>query len=163
MNIMELILTIVGLFGIPSLYFGIRSFIFKQNIEFHKILQSFPSVPDNKINDGTKTTCNGLTKIEISEELNHYFEKVGRELDVFLDKLGHFDENKLIFKKKKITAFKTNIKRLLESKSSNIQYELGIVSSKQFNWTAFNYIMVNNIIKNKKQIDKLYICKFLEF
>lgn len=41
---METILIILGLSGITitSVLFGIRNFIFKKNIEFHKILQSFP-------------------------------------------------------------------------------------------------------------------------
>lgn len=170
---MEIILTIIGLFGIPSLYFGVRSFVFKQNIEFHKILQSFPLISENRIDDGTKTTIDTFTNIQISKEFSEFVETKRGELDEFLAKLERFDESKLRFKKKEITSFINNTKRLLTSKAANIQIEATLniatkeittnTSGKSFEWSAFNYIMVDKIMKEEKQVDKLYVCKFLNF
>ena len=171
---MGIILTIVGLFGIPSLYFGIRNFIFKQNIEFHKILKSFPLISENRINEGSKTTVDIFTNIQISKELTEFVETKRGEVDEFLAKLEKFDETKLLFKKKEITSFILNIKRLLTSKAANIQVEATLnlttkeitteITGKPFEWTAFNYIMVDKITKEEeKQVDKLFICKILNF
>jgi len=48
---METILFILGLLGIgiPTLYIPIRNLLFKQNIEFHKLLKSFPKISENRI------------------------------------------------------------------------------------------------------------------
>lgn len=167
MKTMEIILTIIGLFGIPSLYFGIRSFVFKQNIEFHKILQSFPLISKNRIEEGTKTTIDMFTNIQISEEFTDFVETKRGDLDEFLAKLEKFDETKLRFKKKEIISYINNIKRLLVSKSANIQFEINEATTKtvgkQFEWCAFNYIIVDKIMKEQKQLDKLYVCKILNF
>jgi len=172
---MSIILTILGLFGITitSLFIGFRNFIFKQNIEFHKILQSFPLISENRINDGTKTKNVSFTNIQISKEFTEFVETKRCELDEFLAKLERFDVSKLRFKKKEIISFINNTNRLLTSKAVNIQFEstLNIVtketttniSGKSFEWSAFNYIMIDKIMKDKKQIDKLFICKFLNF
>lgn len=170
---MELILTIIGLFGIPSLYFGIRSFVFRQNIEFHKILQSFPLISENRIKEGTKTTVDMFTNIQISKEFTEFVETKRSELDEFLAKLERFDDSKLRFKKQEIKSFVANIKRLLTSKATNIQIEATLdiktnkmttnTSGKSFEWSAFNYIMVDKIMKDKDKFDKLFVCKFLNF
>jgi hypothetical protein len=172
---METILIILGLSGITitSVLFGIRNFIFKKNIEFHKILQSFPLISENRINEGSKTTVNHFTNIQISKELTEFVETKRGDVDEFLAKLENFDGTKLLFKKKEITSFINNIKRLLTSKVANIQFEATLnittkeittnTSGKSFEWTAFNYIMVDKIMKDEKQVDKLYICKFLNF
>jgi hypothetical protein len=170
---MGIILTIVGLFGIPSLYFGIRNFIFKQNIEFHKILKSFPLISKNRINEGSKTSVNNMTNIQISKELTEFVETKRGDVDEFLAKLEKFDETKLLFKKKEITSFILNIKRLLTSKAANIQIEATLnlktkeitteKTVKPFEWTAFNYIRVDEIMKEENQVDKLFICKILNF
>jgi len=170
---MEIILTILGLFGIPSLYFGIRFLLFKQNVEFHKILKSFPLISENRINDGTKTTTNIFTNIQISKEFTEFVETKRGELDEFLTKLERFDSSKLIFKKKEISSFINNTKRLLTSKATKIQVEaiLNIETKeittnstgKSIEWNAFNYILIDKIMKEQKNIDKLFICKFLNY
>lgn len=171
---MGIIITIIGLFGIPSLYFGIKSVLFKQNIEFHKLLQSFPLISDNRINGGIKTTTNdNFTKKQISKELTDFVDSKKGELDEFLARLEKFDVSKLKFKKKEITYFINNIKRLLMSKSSNIQIELSLefkpsrvttkTSSKSFEWCASNYSMVSGVMDDQKQVNKLFICKMLNF
>jgi len=170
---MEIILTIVGLFGIPSLYFGIRYLFLKHNVEFHKILKSFPLISENRINEGSKTSLNNITNIQISKELAEFVETKKGEIDEFLAKLEKFDETKLLFKKKEITSFIHNIKRLLTSKASNIQIKATInlkqkeitteTTRKPFEWTTFNYIIVYKIMKEEKHVDKLFICKILNF
>jgi len=172
---METILTITGLLGISIsslLWIGIK-FVFKQNIEFHKILQSFPLISENRINDGSKTTINNYTQIQISKELTNFADNKKVELDVFLAKLEKIDVSKLKFKKKEITDFINNIKRLLASKAANIQIESSLelktnklttsIGSESFEWCAFNYIMVDKIMKDQKQVDKMFICKILNF
>lgn len=152
---MEIILTIVGLFGIPSLYFGIRYLFFKHNVEFHKILNSFPIISENRINNGTKTTTDIFTNIEISKEFTEFVETKRGELDEFLAKLEIFDSSKLMFKKKEIISFINNTKRLLTSKANT--------NGKSFEWSAFNYIIVYKIIKEQKNINKLFVYKILNF
>jgi hypothetical protein len=170
---MEIILTILGLFGIPTIYFGIRYLLFNHNVEFHKILKSFPLISENKLNNGNKTTTDLFTNIQISKEFTEFVDIKRVDLDEFLAKLERFDTSKLIFKKKEITSFVNNIKRLLTSKASNIQIDATIdintgkvntiMSGESIEWSAFNYIMVYNITKEQKNIDKLYVCKILNF
>lgn len=170
---MELFLTIIGLFGIPSIYFGIRNIMFKQNIEFHKILQSFPLISKHKINDGTKTVVNDFTNIQMSKEFTEFVETKRSDLDEFLAKLERFDDSKLKLKKQEIKSFISNIKKILTSKATNMQVEVTLnaktndittkTTGKQFEWCAFNYIMVDKIMKNKNKFDKLFVCKFLKF
>jgi len=171
---METFLIILGLSGITitSVLFGIRNFIFRKNIEFHKILNSFPLISENKINNGTKTTTGYFTNIQISKELTEFVDTKKVDLDEFLAKLERFDTSKLIFKKKEITSFVNNTKRLLISKASNIQIDATIdintrkvntkMSGKSVEWSAFNYIMVYETMKDK-YIDNLYVCKILNF
>jgi len=62
---------------------------------------------------------------------------------------------------------------LLISKTVNIQIELTQntktneittnTTGKSFEWSAFNYIMVDKIMKEQKNIDKLFVCKILNF
>lgn len=175
---METILTIIGLFGIPSLYFGLRNLLFKQNIEFHKILQSFPLISENRIKEGSKTSGNVLRldylhTIQISKELTDFVDSKKGELDEFLAKLEKLDISKLKFKKKEITSFINNIKRLLTSKASNIQIESSLefntnkittnTKSEPVEWSAFNYIMVDKVMKDKTQVNKLFVFKILNF
>lgn len=172
---METILIILGLSGITitSVLFGIRNLIFKKNIEFHKILQSFPLISENRIKEGTKTTVDMFTNIQFSKEFTEFVETKRGELDVFLAKLERFDDSKLRFKKQEIKSFVANIKRLLISKAANIQIEATLdiktnkittnTSGKPFEWSAFNYIMVDKIMKDKDKFDKLFVCKFLNF
>jgi len=170
---MDIFLTIIGLIGISTIYFGIRYLFFKQNVEFYKILKSFPLISESRIKDGTKTTIDNLTNIHISEEFTEFVETKKGELDEFLVKLERFDSSKLIFKKKEITLFINNIKRLLTSKAFNIQIETSLnidkkeinmnTISKSFEWSAFNYVMIDKIIKDQKNIDKLFVCKILNF
>lgn len=170
---MEVIITILGLFGIPSIFLGIRYLLFRQNIEFHKILKSFPLISENKINNGTKSTTDLFTNIQISKEFTEFVETKRGELDEFLANLEKFNVSKLIFKKKEILSFINNAKRLLTPKSSNIQIDATIdvntgevntkMSGKSIEWCAFNYIMVVKIMKDQKNIDKLYVCKILNF
>lgn len=170
---MEIILTILGLFGIPSLYFGIRYLFFNHNVEFHRILKSFPLISENRINGGTETKIEDFTNIKISKEFTDFVETKRGNLDEFLAKLERFDTSKLIFKKKEILSFINNTKRLLTSKASNIQIDAtfdintGKVNTKMIGksieWSAFNYIMVDKIMKEQKYIDKLYVCKILNF
>lgn len=170
---MNLILTIIGLFGIPSLYYAMKNYIFKYNIKFHKILKSFPLISQTRINDGSKRTNNLFTNIQISKELTAFVENKRGELDEFLAKLEKFDTSKLKFKKKEITDFTNNIKRLLTSKSANIEVEVALnlktgevttnTSSEPCEWHAFNYIIVAPMIEEVKQNDKLFVCKMLNF
>lgn len=173
---MEIFSTILGILGIGVLSiiaWVIKEIIFKHNIEFHKILDSFPQISDHKINEGTKTVINDFMEIQISKELTEFAETKKGDIDEFLAKLERFDESKVRFKKKEITSFIGNIKRLLMSKASNITIEGTLdlntkeintdVKGKSFEWTALNYYMVNNIMKNQEAIDKLYVCKKLKF
>lgn len=164
---MEIILTILGLFGIPSLYFGIRYLFFNRNVEFHRILKSFPLISENRINNRTETKIEDFTNIKISKEFTDFVETKRVDLDEFLAKLERFDTSKLIFKKKEISSFINNTKRLLTSKASNIQINISEVNTKMIGksieWSAFNYIMVYNIMKDQKYINKLYVCKILNF
>lgn len=167
------IITTIGLFGIPSLYFGAKKFIFKQNIEFHKILQSFPMISENRINDGSKTTTDQLTNMKISKELTDFVDNKKGEFDEFLAKLEKFNVSKLRFKKQEITDFINNIKRLLTSKAANIKMDLYLdyktnkittnTSSEAIEWCAFNYIMVDKIMKDQKEVNKLFVCKIFNF
>ena len=80
---------------------------------------------------------------------------------------------KLIFKKKEIISFIRNIKRLLTSKATNLQIEGFLdlktneisteIKGKSFEWCAFNYIMIHKIMEDSKEINKLFVCKFLNF
>lgn len=170
---MKIILTILGLFGIPTIYFGIRYLLFNHNVEFHKILKSFPLISENRIGSGTETKIKDFTNIQISKEFTEFVETKRVDLDEFLAKLERFDTSKLIFKKKEITSFVNNTKRLLTSKASNIKIDATIdintgevntrMIGKSIEWSAFNYIMVYNIMKEQKNIDKLYVCKILNF
>ena len=168
-------LTILGILGIsvlPTLIFIIR-LIFKRNIEFHKILQSFPLISEHRTNEGSKTIDNDIRKIEISKELTEFAESKKGDLDEFLAKLEKFDESKVRFKKKEITSFIRNVKRLLTSKSSNITIEGNLdlktnefstkIKGKPFEWTACNYITIYEIMKDEKKINKLFLLKLLNF
>lgn len=144
-----------------------------RNVEFHRILKSFPLISENRINDGTETKIEDFTNIKISKEFTDFVETKIGDLDEFLAKLERFDTSKLIFKKKEISSFINNTKRLLTSKASNIQIDTTIdintgevntkMIGKSIEWSAFNYIMVYNIMKDQKYIDKLYVCKILNF
>lgn len=172
---MDIILSIFAILGvgvIAILQFA-KKLIFKSNIEFHKILQSFPIISEHKINDGTKTNVNSYKNIQISKELTEFVESKKNDLDEFLAKLEKFDEHKLKFKKDEIKYFIRNIKRLLTSKSAKITINATLdfstkklnteMKGKSFEWSAFNYLMINEIMKDDKKIDKLFICKFLNF
>lgn len=78
--------------------------------------------------------------------------------------MEEFNGSKLLFKKKEINSFIQNIKRLLISKSVKFKVtlpELEITGVK-FEWTAFNFLLVYKIMKNQKEINKLFICKFFK-
>lgn len=172
LGIIAIILTILEI-GNLSIFKWLKKIIFKRNIEFHKILQSFPLISEHRINNGTKTTDNDFRTIEISEEFTKFLDSKRGDIDKFLAKIEQFDVSKLKFKKKEITSFINNIKRLLISKSLNttIISTLDLdtkefntkIEGKPFEWTAFNYYLVNEIIKDQDNINKLYICKFLKF
>jgi hypothetical protein len=172
---METILMILGILGVGiiSIFTWVKKLVFKHNIEFHKILGSFPMISEHRINEGTKTIVNDFTEIQISKELTEFAESKKGDLDEFLARLEKFDESKLRFKKKEITIFIQNIKRLLVSKSTNITLEgtLDIktnemnaeINGKSFEWTAFNYYIINKIMNDQKKINELYVCKKLKF
>lgn len=172
---METILIIFGILGIGilSIFTWIKKLIFKRNIEFYKIVHSFPEISEHRINDGTKTIVNDFTNIQISKEFTEFVENKRGDIDEFLAKIEKFDTSKLRFKKKEITSFINNIKRLLISKSSNITIKGTLdlntkefsteMEGKPFEWTAFNYILVDKIMKDQENTDKLFICKLLKF
>lgn len=171
---MEIFITIIGLFGIPALYIGIRNFLFKQNIEFHNILQSFPLISENEIDNGVKKIENKFyNQKSISQEFTDFVESKKGDLDEFLAKLEKFDETKLKFKKKEINSFIKNIKRILTSKSANIKIKqifdlktneiTNKIESKSFKWSAFNYVLIKDILNDKENVNKLYFCKFFGF
>jgi hypothetical protein len=172
---MEVILTILAILGIGvlSIFTWIKKLVFKHNIEFHKILDSFPMISEHKINEGTNTVVDDFMKIQISKEFTEFAESKKGDLDEFLARLEKFDESKLRFKKKEITTFIGNIKSKLTSKSSNITIEGALdlktkefnteIKGKPFEWTAFNYILLDKIMKDQKRVDELFVCKKLKF
>lgn len=168
---MDIFLTFLGLFG--SLPYKLtKNLFFKQNILFHEILQSFPLISENRINNGIETTIDTFTYIKISKEFTEFVETKKGELDVFLAKLEKFDESKLKFKKKEITRFIENFKRILVTRSTHIQLTcLSDINTKKittencttdkFEWCAFNYLFAMYLITDNK--DQLYVFKKLNF
>lgn len=165
---MNLSFTIIGfvftfLGGIGGVIIIIE-FICKQNIEFHKILKSFPLISDDIFNNGVKhINNNGTTpSIHFSNDFKKYVDYKESELDTFLSNLEHFDTNKLKFKKKIIISFIDNIKRVLTTKSSTIfanNITGDLTDAKCIRWTALNYYRAYNVINNNRR-KKLYINRF---
>lgn len=148
--------------------------IFKSNIEFHKILESFPLISEHRVNDGTKIFSGNFTNVQISNELTEFVETKKGNLDEFLAKLEKFDESKLKFKKKEITSFIRNIKRLLKAKAYDITTEGTLnlktnefiasdFKAKPIEWAAQNYYMANMMMKDQEKINELYVFKKLKF
>jgi hypothetical protein len=168
---MNIVLTIIGLFGIPSLIIGAKKLIFKPNIQFHEILNSFPIISENKINEETKTIINNnyINYTLISKEFNIYVETKMCELDEFLAKLEKFDVSKVKFKKKEINCTISAIKNILTSKAISVEYDM-LINTKQINenvlfepfkWNSFNYLLVREIIEKKR--NNLFVFKRLMF
>lgn len=173
LEIIGIVGTIIGIITvIISLFTWVKRMIFKQNIEFHKILDSFPLISENRIKEGVKTdTSKGYTKASFSDDFTKFVESKKGELDIFLAKLEKFDTSKRMFKKKEISNFVQNLRIILSQKSADITFE-GIINTKtnkieetkingfSFEWCAFNYWMLYQVIKER--VDKLFVCKLLK-
>ena len=169
---MGIILTIIGLIGLPTIYLFLKKVIFGYNIEFFEIIKSFPFIPNKIIKDQTINISNlNITQIGLSKEFQEYVEEKKIELDNFYTKLERFKSDNLIFKKKEIQQYIKNILRILDNKSTEIEIETIItkdfinqsIKSKKIEWTSMNYYMVYNLLNKEKELNKLYVYKKIKF
>jgi hypothetical protein len=167
------IIALSGLLGVSvvTVVTGASKYIFSKNIEFHKILNSFPLISNDRLNKVITTSGVINTNVSIPKDFTDFVELKKVEPDEFLAKLENFDSSKLKFKKKVIISFINNLKRLLISKASEIEIHSVVniktgeitntYKSKPIEWTAYNYYNAFKIINESK--NELYLFKIFGF
>lgn len=170
---MKIFLFILGLFGIPSIITFFINILFKRNKEFIQILKSFPLVSKDEINNIGINSDKYYSEKNIPKWFTDFLNDKKSSIDEFLAKLENFNCSKLKFNKKEITNFCENTIRLLKTRSYDLEISGYLdlegnltnltINTNEFKWIAFNYLAVYNIINDKKKINKLYICRFLNF